>query len=395
MKINKFTLIIGLIIFFQLSGFYLLDEEIFHCSDVALLLEVFLFIQVYYGSSRLSGGYEYGFFFLFPIVMAVLAAYTANANYDQPILMGLRPQRTWIVTMLMYFPINRLIKSGRYNANQLLNTIDVCNILLFFIVLVQYIIGDRFIFLHLHNNIRYGTVRLYVQSIFLLVSFMRYFAIGLQTTFWRFKTLFFIFIPAFIIIVVSKSRMAIVAFVGAIAIVILRQRFSAKKLGIMSVVVVLICVFMTTTAGEDLLVLISGGTSVSDNTGTIREMGRELYLANVMSSAKNMILGCGYPSNLWGKTTSAIGYDKGYLIVDNGVIGQFFVYGLIYLLWMIGMYIRFFKKAFKIRNDFLIGFFLTGILGIYSLVPHCNLSYIAFPIMAVLCENSETLEEEI
>lgn len=387
MRINKYSLIISLIIFFQLSGFYLLDDSVIQSTDLAVFLEIILCIVVYMLDYKNNVKNTYGFLFLSVFFLVFFSSWSANVNYGQPLFMGIRAQRSWLFSMLMYFPINRLLKSKYYGIDQLLHTVDTCNIMLFVVVFVQYILGDHFIFLHIHNNVRYGEVRLYVQSIFLVISFMRYLSIGLKNTFLNIKVLFFLIAPAFTIIFITKSRMQLIVFIAAIIVILFKQKINSKKLLAIAIVSVLLGAFVTTQAGGDIISLMSGEKGTSQDTSLVRKQGRELYLRKLGTNPRNMLFGCGYPNTQWRKSNVESGIESGYLVVDNGIIGQVFVYGIIYLIWGVIFYISLLKKSLTVKSDMLLGFFLMGILGVYTLVPYLSASYIAFPIMVAICEN--------
>lgn len=389
MRVNIFSLWIGLIIFFQLNAFYLLDSNAVPSDDIALILEVLLFAYVYTHKGKNNQKYkaEYSPWFIAVIALAIIAAARATVNYGQPFWLGLRPQRAWVGAMLMYFPINRLIRTERYSIDKMLNTIDLCNVFFMILVIAQYLVADHYMFLTVQNNQRYGSVRLYVQTIFLWISFMRYFCNLLEGTRLRLKDILFIASPIFILFFVTKSRMAMIAFIASILILVSRKKLSTKKLFFVVIAVVVISVFLSSSVGQDLLTLVFSPENSADNTSGIRELGREFYINKLLSSPINMLFGYGFPNMLWPRAVSEAGFLQKIFIVDNGIFGQTFVYGMVYLIWIITLYWKSIRSAAINKCDFVMGALLIGILGSYSLVPHCSQAYIAVPLLLVIIEN--------
>ena len=388
-KINILTLLLFCIIFFQLNAFYLIDNAQFpiQLQDMAIVLEVIFFLVVYrrkdQGKLREINGS-----FLIPVLLAFTSAIMSYIRYQQPFLMGIRAQRAWIVSMLMYYPISMVIRQGRFSIHKLLNLVDGINFIYFVLLLAQFILGDRFMLLEISTNQRYGTIRLYAVTSFMLISYALHLWKLLTINHIKVVDCFFVFSTIFTYFFITKSRMAMVALMGATVIVVLKQRLSVRKLLIFSLAIFAFCIFLGTDAGTEILQLAFGGENVvtENDTSVIRNIGRDFYISEVTSSLKTLIFGCGFINIEWEPTLKAVRYNENIFTVDNGIFGIVFMYGLLFLIWMVIMYCKYIKEAFIYKNDFGICIFLVGILGCYSLYPECYQNNIAFTITCVVFE---------
>ena len=404
MRVNYISLLLFGIIYFQLNGFYLPDRNQFpvQFQDMAIFLEILFWIVIYTKrdeQAETAYSKRTKWLFIMPVLLGCTSALMGYVRYLQPFFMGLRAQRAWIAAMLMYFPVSRAIRTGRYSIERLLGLIDKINAIYFLLLLMQYIIGGRYLFLHVSVDQRYGAIRLYASTSFMLISYGLHLWKLLKSDHIKFADVFFVGATLFTYFLITKSRMGMVALIGATAIVVLRQKFTEKKLIILSIIVVAICVFLSTDAGSEILKLAFGAeiTTSGNDTSLIREIGRTFYISEVMSSLKTFIFGCGYINSDWAPTVRATRMSENIFVVDNGMFGLVFMYGILFLCWATALYYRYIREAFKSKNDFGVFMFLIGVLGCYSLYPECYRACMAFPLTCVIfeemCHRSE--QEEV
>lgn len=387
MKINFFSILLFGIIFFQLNGFYLIDGNPIQNQDVAIMLELLFFVLVYVNRDSIPKKRK-NMIFLFPIVLVCASAVMAYLRYKQPIFMGLRPQRAWLVSMLMYFPLSRIIRQRRYSIDKMINVIDKVNFIYFVLLFIQYVFGNKYIFLHIMFNRRYGSIRLYASTSFMLISYSWHLWNSLLHRKLKFEDCFYVVSTLFTYFFITKARMGMIAILGATAIVVLRQRFSKKKLFLILVSIVGLCFFMNSNAGKETLQLIFGKTitTAANDTAMIREVGRTFYISEVMSSFKTFIFGCGYINTDWNPTVIATRINENIFVVDNGIFGLVFMYGMLFLCWTLTLYTKYLRDAFNNKNEFGVFLFLFGVLECYSLYPECYRPCIAFPLTCVIFE---------
>ena len=389
MRVSFFSILLFGIIFFQLNGFYLIDGNQFpiQFQDMAIMLELLFFVLAYVNRDSVPKKRK-NMIFLFPIVFACASAVMAYLRYRQPIFMGLRPQSAWLVSLFMYFPLSRIIRQRRYSIDKMINVIDKVNFIYFCLLLVQYIIGDKYTFLYIMSNQRYGSIRLYALTSFMLISYSLHLWNLLSHRKLKFIDCFYVGSTLFTYFFITKARMGMIAILGATALVVLRQRFSKKKLFLILVSIISLCFFMSTNAGTEILQLMFGKnvTTVGNDTAMIRDVGRTFFVTEVTSSIKTLLFGCGYINIDWEPTVRAVRYYDNIFVVDNGMFGLVFMYGLLSLCWTGLLYFRYIKEAFKRKNDFGVCIFIVGILGCFSLYPECFQSCIAFSLSCVIFE---------
>lgn len=397
------SLILFGIIFFQLDGFYLFDKNQFpvQFQDAAIILEILFFIVVYTRKTRdvtqaPQGSKSEKWLFLAPILLGITSAIMGYVRYRQPFILGLRPQRAWIMSMLMYYPLTRAIRTGRYSVDRLLKMIDKINLIYFSLLLAQYILGNQYMFLYISANQRYGTIRLYAITSFMLISYAWHLWKVLAQRQLKFVDCFYVASILFTYFFITKARMGMVALLGATAIVVLKQRFSKRKLFILSVAIVAFCLFMNTDAGTEIVQLAFGEnvTIAANDTSMIRDVGRTFFITEVTSSIKTLLFGCGYINIDWDPTVRAVRYNDNIFVADNGMFGLVYMYGLLFLFWVVILYGKYIKDAFKSKNDFGVCIFIVGILGCFSLYPECYQNCIAFSLSCVIFEALSYGEEE-
>ena len=83
------------------------------------------------------------------------------------------------------------------------------------------------------------------------------------------------------------------------------------------------------------------------DTLTIRAQGRELYLESL---THHPIFGCGYPHEDCIAACNAAGFNQGIYLVDNGIFGFAYVYGLLGVGWLISLWIYYMRRATKLAT---------------------------------------------
>lgn len=388
-KINIISVLLAGIIFFQLNAFYLIDNGHFpiQFQDMAILFEIIFFIVAYRRIDR-NQRQEFNCLFFIPLILACTSAIMGYVRYQQPFFMGLRSQRAWIFSMLMYYPLSKVIKEHRYSVQKLLKLIDIINFIYFILLFVQFVLGNKVVFLKASASQRYGSIRLYVTTSFMLISYSLHLWKILTRKRIKAVDCFFVCSTLFTYFFITKARMAMVALIGATAIVLFKQRLTGRKLWMLSLAIVGLCVFLNTNAGTEILQLAFGsGNSVTGNdTSAIRDIGRAFYISELTSSFKTLIFGCGFINIDWEPTLRAVRYSENIFTADNGIFGIVFMYGLSFLAWVIIVYYKYIKKSLKYNNDFGVCIFIVGILGCYSLYPECYQTNMAFTITCVVLE---------
>ncbi|MDQ0974610.1 hypothetical protein QFZ31_004488 [Neobacillus niacini] len=384
--VNKYLLFIATIIFFNLQCFYLVDTSIVPTGDIAVLLEVGFMVYVFY-KCRITEKRKYTWIFILPLFLVLTSSYMAYLSYGQPLLLGIRAQRHWIMAMLMYFPLSRLFKSGRLKIEQVFDLLSKLNFIFICLILAQYFLGNNLLFMHVQNNIRYGSIRLYISMYFVLMSYYFHLKNVLDGNKIRFIDFFMIAATLFIELFVIKSRMNLTIIFAVTLIAILSHKTTWRKLALIGVALFAGCAFMVSGIGQVVLESMFGQTAQDAGTA-IREVGRVFYIEQTMSSPLSALFGSGYANLDWRPTVTGIRYLEGIYYNDNGIFGLFFYYGFAFITWMIISHIRLLKDARRSGRRDCFFFLLCGLFGIYTLFPYSYVTNISFALVCAIIEQS-------
>lgn len=389
--VNINSIWIAAIIFLNLNGFYLLDGEVIPIYDIALVVEMIFCAYVCFGKKG-NVKYKYKWMILFAIVWAICSAVMANYKYSQPFLLGVRAQRHWLGAMMMYFPISKLLQTDKISKEKILKLIDTINLLYIPLLVLQYAVGDSLLFLKVQTNERYDSLRLYVSLAFVMISYFVHLHRILEHRQWKWRDVFWCIVPLFLHCFITKSRMGIVSVMGATVIAVLLIRFSLKKVLFLICVIVSCITFLYSGIGQDIISLVfNEGTSMQD-TSEIRDLGRAFFIRSNIESPNYFLFGSGYVNLSWTKSVTMSGYNDGYYYNDHGIFGLFFYYGVFFVLWLLVFYICLIHESWR-GNKGLAYYLIFGIIGMYSLLPACYDTTIAFAIIVALIE-TYTLDRE-
>lgn len=384
---NGHAVILGLIIFLNLDGFYLLTDFAIAPTDIAVVLELGYVAYILF-TRRNRCEYRYKWAMLMPVVLMITSSIMANYSYNQPIWYGIRAQRTWVCAMLMYFPVTKLVKRGELTPKSILAMLDVVNFIYIILVLLQYLLGDSVQILSVMMTERYGTARLYVSLSFVFISYFVHLMNALEARRITFLDVFFIALTLFLNFAVTKSRMAIVCLLAGTILAVFSIKLSTKKLALVLIVVIAVVIFLMSDMGTEILNLVFNDNVV--DTAQIRDEGREFFLAQTLSDWKTALFGCGYANIDWPQTVIGIRYEEGIFANDNGIFGLFFYYGFAFVIWTIYLYIRLLINAWKV-NRALFFLLFADIISIYTLFP---MSYQSNIVLALVCCMIEACEHK-
>lgn len=387
-RYNKHAIFLGLIIFLNLSGFYMLSDLPIDPTDIAVVLEI-VYIGYILVTRRGTCKYKYKWAMLMPIFFVFSSAIMANYSYNQPLWLGIRAQRTWLFACLMYFPIVKVMKRGELTVHNILAMLDVVNFVYIVLVIVQYVLGDSVRFMIVLSNERYGSMRLYVSLSFVLISYFIHLMRLLQRKRIVFSDLFFIVATLFINFAITKGRMAIVCLLIGTVLAVLSIRFSIKKLILVSIVVVAVIAFFSTSVGRDILAMVfDPESSIGGDTSGIREEGRDFFISQTLKDWKTALFGCGYPNIEWPQTVLGTRYDEGINSNDNGIFGLFFMYGFSFVIWHLYLYIKLAISAWK-TDRALLFLLITDFIKIYTLYPMSYLQSLSLVLICAVLESAD------
>lgn len=383
-KINKYLFLLTLIILLNLNFFYLFADPIIKFSDLAIIVELVFMLVVYT---------KYGFekpdlstiLFLFPIVLAITSSLMANRNYQQPFRMGIYPQRSWLVGMLMFFPIKKLLSKNALDLKQILKILDWVVGIYIVVLTVQYLLGNKVQFLDVLLTQRYGGVRIYANTNYLVFIYILYLSTILEGKKIKAIYIFYIISTWFVFVFITKSRMSIIALALSTLIMVFFSRFSGNKLFSMVIIILGVSLFFNTPYGKSVYDSILGNT-VEDAGSRIRDVGRTFYLTKIAANRLNTWFGVGYVNTNWDQSVLESGYSNLINYNDNGIFGMLFYYGYTFVIWMLVSYFSLIVKAINNKRYSMIIFMLYGLFGIYTLLPgiYAQTSDLTFVLCAAI-----------
>lgn len=391
MRINKYYTFIVLIIFFNLQGLYLLDDTVFHTSDVAVILEIAFIAYV-----AIKGGYKgksrYQILMLMPIVLMFTSSYSAHLHYGQPLWYGIRAQRAWISAMLMYFPISGLIRNKKISINNIAKILDRMIFVYMILLIVQFFLGSSVAFLHLSISSRFGSARLYASTYFIVLVYFIHLQRIIEQKRLRLFDVMIVGCTIFIHLFVVKSRMGLAALILATAFAVFSAKFTGRKLALICIGLLGVAIFMVSPYGQMVFDAMFGSTAQDAGT-EIRDVGRIFYIEQTLSTKMYALFGSGYANLDWGPTVIGTRYLEGIYYNDNGIFGLFFYYGFAFVAWMLYSHIKIMKDAWKYEHKDIFFYLLCGLMGIYTLFPYCYVTDISFATVCAIVAGTQKNEQ--
>lgn len=301
--------------------------------NINLLWQVLLLVLsvvLYWKSLRVPGtktSVWQGFFFAALIGLCFISSYRCELLTGQPFERGLIPQRSFMICLLSAILLRRPFKAGLVDSDRLLKGVLLLGSIASLLYLVQAVVGSSFTFIHAQGGVKYGGLRLYIDSALSTTSGLLGLWCCLRYDNWRpaVPTL----LALGVILFVSKGRLELIVYLAAISVIFLLAKGNARARVLLFCFACLsLIVFLQSDYfGQIASSFLNGQTGGSEDTTTIREAGRDYYDMVLNATPWGVELGCGYPSDLYTPATEMAGFQLGYLLSDNGVYAFRYVYG--------------------------------------------------------------------
>lgn len=364
MKKNEFIIkiMLVLILIIEENFFYLINPNllkiagVFNINDINLIILLILSIYIFLTTKKTK--IKISKFIIMITVSIFLLIWTSSIQakilYNQPISLGLRPQR-FILMLFAVFPIYRILTI--YNMrNIIIKLIKNIGIIAATLYSIQYILINKIKFLYVYQSYRLGETRLHFESLLINIAMF----IILQELIFNnkkitknIKNIIYLIIILFYTIIVIKGRMILIGVIGAISITILVSKNRHKI--IISYFLVLVCIGIWSVVVykiEDNIVYkyyndIKNEIVNDSGNYAIREYGKSYYLEQIRN---NKILGNGYLNELYDNNKYILGIDKGYLLIDNGITSITYLYGYLGFLVFVLIFSYLLKKSWKLMQ---------------------------------------------
>lgn len=388
-RINYNTILLAILFFFMHNCFYLINPSYkimgilgYYDFLFAYCIFLFLFYLLIYPK-----GYFRGYFskvILFIPILILFSSFMAAINYEQSILPGILTQRSWLITMLLYFPLMALIRNGKLNFEQFLSILSGVVFLELVLYFIQYYVGESSMFLNVLYNYRYGTIRLYTDTAYM--SILLAFATAkfmnkekvLANSFYIISILAYIFI-------VNKGRSISMLLLLTVALIILLNKSRLfYKVGM----IIIACffgfyVFLQTETVQEFIAIIF--QNADDGTYNVRLQSQQYYISKLFSTSGAWLFGFGYPNTNNLNSIAATGGNQGYLLADNGIYGFLFCYGLLGGIWYIYsliVQVKYSAHLFLKNKDS--AMVVTVLIGLASIATNVQFFYSYYSFYSVL-----------
>ena len=316
-------------------------------SDISLVLCVIFEVYIGIKYSKVKVKYDFKWWIISIIVLIIMSSIRSNQLYRQPLILGIRAQRQFFFVYMLYFPITKLLKIGVINKEQIEKMIYRIGTILLFLYSIYFFSNGNLKFLNYIYDYRYGGMRLRVDcciiNILLIFSLNNYIN-GKSKT----KNLFLTFFNILVCGIMIKTRLLIVSYIFVfLAFLILWKKNLRKKLFIIIIVILAIPSVLNSTIIKDTI-----DTVLENDEDDIRTIGKAFYIGKIKESP---LTGRGFINTQWSNSFIGAKMDEKIYIVDNGIYGFLFEYGLIGLFWYVYFFICFGKKAinnYKKHNNY-------------------------------------------
>lgn len=392
-KIKIPELLVVLVLLLNTNFLYLVEN----ISDDIKLIVVLLFIIYCYlitANVEKKQSNLLGKIILFIPILIIASAIASYNSYGQDIWLGIRPQRTQLIWWFSYYGIYRLIiynKITKKNIEKIIYYVGILEILTYS---VFWILKGNIPFIHIPYDYRYSNIRLRADTMIILIWFIiatNKVLIGEKTK----KNIIYVLIILIFEVCCVQTRLIMVAMsISMLLIFILWKKSIAIKICCIPVFIIACLAFLQTNMGKDLwrnLIL-----NDTDANVEVRESGKEFYLEELK---KSPIIGRGYVNTQYEVANQKAGINDGYYVVDNGIIGYLWYYGILGGIWILCVFIKILKLSihnYTNRKEY------TGIIlcvMILILLPNIvcwwwNESFIFGMMMLISCMEKDNLERK-
>ncbi|WP_297420729.1 O-antigen ligase family protein [Clostridium sp.] len=401
-RTNRFELaILSIILILIENCFFLIDvnsvniKGIFNYDDIPLALSIIwsFYVLIKYRDIKVEK-YRLKYQILFVPVLVIISSIRGQQLYGQSMLLGIRPQRFFLLLFLMYFPFCKFLHADERNKVDLEKVLYKLGVIALIIYTTQYVLSSKILFLYVRESFRYGGTRLHFDSI--LVNIVFFFTLeNILRKIQMKKNFVILSLLVFYNIFIIRGRLSILAllFSSILIILLCKKNLLIKIPGIIFGVLIFGGLLMTPLLSEYASVLNKDTRSLDPNY-IIRELGKENYLKQLKNSP---IVGRGYINELNEKAYEASGIDKGYYLNDNGITAFVYMYGIIGGVWAISLFIKMYVYAFEMYIKQKKQIYMAYIIYLTVLLPNILQFYWGFGPMytiIIMCSLEANLDVE-
>ena len=350
-RLKKIDLMELLFLLLILSGehfFYLVNFPISEL-DFAIIITVLMFILYlsYYKAIGLKKTDRLTkVIVLIVMAMAIVSAIRSQQNYGQSLIMGLRPQRYYLI-LLSYFPIKNVILNRKDGFKWTINVLVYVGIIAVTLYSIQYLVFPLK-FLKVGYDFRFGQVRLRFNEIGTLFSmFYVYYQLIKRPTL-QYGLLFVLHLFYYVIVIKGRSGIIVLTLVLVVLLILHNKQKWKAALSIFSLVLALLYVPIP-IANQYMEGFREGIDSYQSQTD-VRYKGQQFYLQSALENVPSMLFGKGYVNNQ-NMQAVIISRANDYYIVDNGYYGILYFYGFLGVICNILIYLYILIFSYKLKKN--------------------------------------------
>ena len=315
------------------------------CWIIIFALFLFKFINTNFSQLFNKQKYQFGRIILFTVIMGIYSTLQSYYLHGQSLIQGILPQRFMIGGFFLYFILMKYINEKKYgmkNIEKIFLTIGYCELILY---ISQYFLINKIQFLQINYTMRLGEIRMNLGAIG--VPYVIFYSLNQlfgEKKSW--KSIVSIAMGLFYVVVIAKTRIALLAYIISIIGGFMMWKKGGKKKIVIFFLLLTLIVVLTQT---ELFSYLTDGLKGIDLSTQTRQLGRAYYLKKILS---HPILGWGYINT---NNVAASRYAGIYSIstgiiawVDLGVYGLTFFFGIVGLVWFLVLYGKLAMRSYKI-----------------------------------------------
>lgn len=403
LKKNKIYVILLFILLMD-NCFYLVNTDAIHVTGAFAysdmwLVAFFLYFgwqMIKYIRVRTDSGYGYKYLVALLCVFVFVSAFQQLKLTGQSVNLGIRPQRNYLVVLLSYFPIRKLISLRKIDGQKILSGLMKLGTFAAGVYILQKLLYANIQFLYVATNYRNGSLRMYIETSIVQIAGLMALYYFCKT--YKIKYLILYAINFIDIFWVGQGRLEIISFLAASAIgVVLTKEVNRKRLFIVILGIVAVAIFLNTPFADSFWnAVLSAGTAstAQGNTMEIRYLGREMYFQQLTETARTLFLGCGYPNSLYAPAANKAGYNLNINLNDNGIFGFTYIYGIIGLVILLVLFAKMVVQSIHVykrtNNNFYIMYLCMIAFMAYNVIMwywYAGGTFILVLFMCILEEN--------
>ena len=359
LKINITHILLFLVIFSLERFFYLVDssayiiKNVFKISDLSFIFGGLFFIWVQF-KCRKKAEYQHKNIIMLLFIAFIISSIIAKGLFMQPISVGIRSVRLQILSLLLYFPIKKALDNNLIEKRDLIKLIYIISTIELAIFTLQFLLANKYSFTYVDlTEIRGNSTRIRFSYLLPLIAGCLSFNKVLdKSNKKRLLHLLYVIWTAFLLIGICKHRTPSIILLLSFSCTFIMWKRSLGHKAVIAIFISLIMIPLLMNSNFVVSTIESlTNKSSRNNTLTIREEGQKYYLDRLLEKPICLLFGYGFPNENYNQAVLASGQQYYYYIVDNGLMGFIYMYGIYGGIILITLYIKNFIYSIKIVKE--------------------------------------------